>query len=151
MAADGTALLGELHPWDFNFQSIRIVDNTQKLMPGDRIRTTCVYNTIGNTKPVSGGEETLDEMCFNFLFYYPRMADTAQFSCVEDKSGQVKCPGKKVNIKYKEYESGANLQNCDGETVSRRPTATGSDRAAGSSLAISLMLSLSALIFATFL
>jgi hypothetical protein len=42
------------------------------LMPGDEIRTHCVYDNSGNDNPVLGGTATADEMCVNFVLYYPK-------------------------------------------------------------------------------
>ena len=43
-----------------------------KVVPGDRIHTTCRWtNTTG--LPVTFGEKTEDEMCFAFLTYYPKI------------------------------------------------------------------------------
>ena len=58
-------------PWDFDDQrGYRFVDPIQ-LTPGDRIETSCVFDNSGNDYDVRFGEGTSDEMCFDFLMYYP--------------------------------------------------------------------------------
>ena len=39
---------------------------------GDEIITTCVYNTEDRDGFTLGGLGTYDEMCLNFIWYYPR-------------------------------------------------------------------------------
>ncbi|XP_035824352.1 DBH-like monooxygenase protein 2 homolog [Aplysia californica] len=50
-------------------------DFTQKphleVRPGDEIKTTCVYNSVGIDRWVYYGDATSDEMCFGFLTMYP--------------------------------------------------------------------------------
>ncbi|KAI8607127.1 PHM/PNGase F domain-containing protein [Chytriomyces sp. MP71] len=82
--------LGERHYYDFNYQGVSPpTDPNAVLMPGDTLLTKCRF------KPTSGlrnnvthfGENTADEMCLNYISYYPRnpkisvcYAATAQFS-----------------------------------------------------------------------
>jgi hypothetical protein len=61
------------HPFDFNSQIQ--YDTPYILKQGDSISTTCTYEN-GTGAPVSFGESTSQEMCFNFTVGYP---DTAQF------------------------------------------------------------------------
>ncbi len=39
---------------------------------GDSIRTRCTWNNT-TSSPAGFGENTSDEMCFNFISYYPRI------------------------------------------------------------------------------
>lgn len=48
--------------------------NTMTLKFGDTLRTTCQWANTGSS-PVGWGEDTLDEMCFNFITYYPKRND----------------------------------------------------------------------------
>jgi hypothetical protein len=50
----------------------------QRLMPGDELRTTCVYNTGGRSVPYGLGAK--EEMCFVFVFHYPSVQ--FQYFCV---------------------------------------------------------------------
>ncbi|KAJ3322743.1 DBH-like monooxygenase protein 1 [Boothiomyces sp. JEL0866] len=60
--------------FDFNFQSYSFVPSNQTLlMPGDRLRVNCTYNTVGETGPVLGGFSSSNEMCYSFIEYYPAM------------------------------------------------------------------------------
>lgn len=62
--------LGNMTHWDFNFQSAQRTDSV--LYPGDSLITTCVYNTVGKDTVTRGGEGSDNEMCFNFVYYYPK-------------------------------------------------------------------------------
>ena len=48
--------------------------NTLTLKFGDKVRTTCTWANPSDKK-VGWGEDTLDEMCFNFITYYPKRND----------------------------------------------------------------------------
>ena len=60
--------------YDFNYQVT--YPTNMKLDVGDVIHTTCGWK---NTLPqsVQFGEDTNDEMCFNFVSYYPRIETSA--------------------------------------------------------------------------
>ncbi|GFN79658.1 dopamine beta-hydroxylase [Plakobranchus ocellatus] len=61
------------------------------LLPGDEIKTTCVYNSESKKRPVSFGEATSNEMCYGFLFAYPSLAIPDPY-CVSNGNGnEVKC------------------------------------------------------------
>lgn len=74
-------VLGEDLSFDFNLQKIMPEDATIKA--GDRLETHCVYDStscqIGSfmtdacMNTTTFGEGTTDEMCFNFLFYWPAL------------------------------------------------------------------------------
>jgi Copper type II ascorbate-dependent monooxygenase, C-terminal domain len=51
----------ERNPYDFNAQLIQATNFT--LYPGDRIRLTCIWNTMAETAPVQFGSDTAKEMC----------------------------------------------------------------------------------------
>lgn len=61
-------MLVEVDPWDFDDQGRRKTETT--LFPGDVLRTTCEYSNP-TANPVRFGEDTEDEMCFNFVVAYP--------------------------------------------------------------------------------
>lgn len=42
-------------------------ERLHKLKTGDLLATTCIFNTAGETLPVSGGFGSYDEMCINFV------------------------------------------------------------------------------------
>ncbi|RUS91460.1 hypothetical protein EGW08_000784 [Elysia chlorotica] len=60
----------------YNYDSPVIHTHTPALdlLPGDEIRTTCVYNAMNSPRHVFYGKATNDEMCFGFLFAYPKDA-----------------------------------------------------------------------------
>lgn len=74
-------VLGEGLNFDFNLQKTILEDETIKA--GDRLETHCVYDStscqIGSfqtnacMETTTFGEGTTDEMCFNFLFYWPAL------------------------------------------------------------------------------
>ncbi|KAJ3140828.1 hypothetical protein HK101_003465 [Irineochytrium annulatum] len=61
--------------YDFNFQVAGpiLAPTARTIMPGDTLITTCSYMpTLGvRTNATTFGEDSTDEMCFDFLFYYP--------------------------------------------------------------------------------
>lgn len=61
--------------YDFNYQYTEYLQNPVHMFPGDEYILKCVYNTEGRTKTTTGGLGTNDEMCLNFVWYYPRNAD----------------------------------------------------------------------------
>lgn len=58
----------QLPRWDFNAQTSYPADVT--VMPGDVLRTTCTYDNPGSAS-VFFGENTEDEMCFDFVLAWP--------------------------------------------------------------------------------
>jgi hypothetical protein len=70
--ADGSVVtLADVPNYDFEYQITYPNDNIP-LEIGDTVRTTCTWeNTTSQT--ANFGEDTADEMCFNFVSYYPRV------------------------------------------------------------------------------
>jgi hypothetical protein len=65
--------------WSFADQpNIAIPPEHQALAVGDELRTSCTWNTQG--RRVNFGEASSDEMCFNFVYHYPKLA--SQYACV---------------------------------------------------------------------
>jgi hypothetical protein len=58
-------------PFDFNQQKFLPADID--IMPGDEIRTRCTYDSTGINGNTNGGEASDEEMCINFMMYYPRV------------------------------------------------------------------------------
>lgn len=70
--------LVDIDPWSFNDQPNILIDPAeQMIMPGDKLRTHCWWNTGGRNVPF--GEASQDEMCFNFIYHYPLMSN--QYQC----------------------------------------------------------------------
>jgi len=64
------------HFWSNDHQRNTLLNDTVTLLPGDELRTTCVYgvdkvNATDGAPPVFG-LATDEEMCESFLFVYPR-------------------------------------------------------------------------------
>ncbi|XP_031571436.1 DBH-like monooxygenase protein 1 isoform X2 [Actinia tenebrosa] len=59
--------------YDFNFQEIQVHAKEIHFRPGDEMIQQCKYNTKDRTKTTFGGLSTSEEMCINFITYYPRL------------------------------------------------------------------------------
>jgi hypothetical protein len=71
--------LVDIPAWDFNDQpNVPIPAAEQLIRQGDRLRTTCTWNTQGRSVPF--GEASDDEMCFNFVYHYPKIGN--EIACV---------------------------------------------------------------------
>ncbi|KAK3782593.1 hypothetical protein RRG08_038373 [Elysia crispata] len=55
------------------------------LFPGDEIRTKCVYSSLNSPRSVFYGEATKDEMCYGFVFAYPKDAFTSHYCLTFDE------------------------------------------------------------------
>jgi hypothetical protein len=67
-------LLGEIAsqiPYDFNTQQFQPADVL--IRPGDEIETRCTYDSTEREGETVGGVASRDEMCINFMMYYPRI------------------------------------------------------------------------------
>jgi hypothetical protein len=60
--------------YQFNNQISTPVNYTIK--KGDSMETYCVYDTTKRTKETMFGHGSNDEMCMDFLFYYPKAVDS---------------------------------------------------------------------------
>ena len=77
--ADGTTSMLTDRPFDFYSQLTYPLSQT--LEKSDKLVTRCTWNnTTGNS--VSFGEDTAEEMCFNFLSYYPAPPPTATWAWI---------------------------------------------------------------------
>jgi hypothetical protein len=73
---DGSEVVMLDKPFQFGEQKSYPFDKELILEGGDTVTTTCVYTNKTNTA-INFGENTGDEMCFNFASYYPKDG----FSC----------------------------------------------------------------------
>ncbi|KAK5084858.1 hypothetical protein LTR70_007753 [Exophiala xenobiotica] len=62
--------LSSLRDFEYGYQFSKSLDSV-KLLPGDKLITTCEYDTSNDTEPVPGGLPSEDEMCFAWVDYYP--------------------------------------------------------------------------------
>ncbi|XP_072310015.1 dopamine beta-hydroxylase [Eucyclogobius newberryi] len=56
-----------------HYQMIRSLREMVHVLPGDVLITKCTYDTEDRTKPTVGGFGIMDEMCVNYIHYYPRI------------------------------------------------------------------------------
>ncbi|CAG5122416.1 unnamed protein product, partial [Candidula unifasciata] len=55
-----------------HFQEIRRLAQTVNVLPGDDLITTCEYDTSARPLATVGGFSISDEMCVNYIHYYPK-------------------------------------------------------------------------------
>lgn len=61
--------------WDFGDQPLTVLDTPIEVSGGDRIDTTCTYTNPDMDNPITYGESSFQEMCFDFFFYYPALVE----------------------------------------------------------------------------
>ena len=59
--------------YDYGFQEFVPLNFT--LMPGDRLQTHCAYDSRSRSAPTPFGSPSNQEMCMDFVMYYPRVPD----------------------------------------------------------------------------
>jgi hypothetical protein len=64
------APLSSLRDFEYGYQFSKGLNQIQ-LLPGDKLITTCEYDTSKDTEPVPGGQSSQEEMCFAWVDYYP--------------------------------------------------------------------------------
>eukprot|EP00004_Rigifila_ramosa_P024051 TRINITY_DN686_c1_g2_i2.p1 TRINITY_DN686_c1_g2~~TRINITY_DN686_c1_g2_i2.p1 ORF type:complete len:542 (+),score=100.95 TRINITY_DN686_c1_g2_i2:35-1627(+) len=74
-------VLHSLEHWDANMQGARPREPVI-VLPRDRLRINCVYDTTDRKDPLYGGEGYEDEMCQASITYYPRV-DVSGCICQE--------------------------------------------------------------------
>lgn len=67
--------------WSFGDQPLTRLETPLKVAPGDSITTTCTYTNADAVNPITYGESSNQEMCFDFFFYYPAIA-TQTVPCI---------------------------------------------------------------------
>ncbi|XP_072228027.1 dopamine beta-hydroxylase [Leuresthes tenuis] len=55
-----------------HYQTIRVLRKMVNVLPGDVLITKCTYNTEDRSNPTVGGFGIMEEMCVNYVHYYPR-------------------------------------------------------------------------------
>lgn len=55
-----------------HFQEIRLLKDPVKFLPGDSLITTCRYDTSKRSNMTLGGYAISEEMCVNYMHYYPK-------------------------------------------------------------------------------
>ncbi|KAJ6638977.1 Tyramine beta-hydroxylase [Pseudolycoriella hygida] len=85
----GATELKEINRDDYyshHFQEIRSVRHKPIVLPGDALVTTCYYTTEGYNETVLGGFSISDEMCVNYIQYYPATELEVCKSSVSEKT-----------------------------------------------------------------
>ncbi|XP_035686300.1 DBH-like monooxygenase protein 1 isoform X1 [Branchiostoma floridae] len=72
--------VGRDETYDFDLQEIRLLDPEVMVQEGDQLITECTYKTTDRTQATIGGLSSREEMCINFIQYYPRMKLTRCYS-----------------------------------------------------------------------
>lgn len=66
--------------YDFNLQTIHFLGdgggNGRRVLPGDSLLTTCVYDTVSRSERTYAGLASTQEMCMSFIWYYPKVEAT---------------------------------------------------------------------------
>ncbi|KAI8520192.1 hypothetical protein Bbelb_034490 [Branchiostoma belcheri] len=106
--------------YDFNLQFLRNLKEEIAIYPGDSLVVECNYRSTHKDNVVYGGIGTPQEMCLDYLFYYPRFnldschtrpvtSRILSFVGVEDfipKPFQILAPPNLVNKTYEEVVEG---------------------------------------------
>ena len=66
-------ILNEDPHYSTHFQEIRTLQHPVRVLPGDSLVTTCTYNTADRHNVTLGGFGFSEEMCVNYIHYYPRV------------------------------------------------------------------------------
>lgn len=69
-----------------HFQTIKMLQKSVHIRPGDALVTTCEYDTTKRMKATIGGFAISDEMCVSYLHYYPLCNLEVCKSSIETKS-----------------------------------------------------------------
>ncbi|XP_024941775.1 tyramine beta-hydroxylase isoform X2 [Cephus cinctus] len=64
-------LLNYDNHYSTHFQEIRLLPKPVTVLPGDALITTCTYDTKNRKNVTLGGFAISDEMCVNYIHYYP--------------------------------------------------------------------------------
>ncbi|XP_062538904.1 tyramine beta-hydroxylase [Armigeres subalbatus] len=81
--------LPEVNRDDFyshHYQEIRQLRYRPKVLPGDALMTTCYYDTRGYETATLGGFSISDEMCVNYIHYFPATELELCKSAISEKS-----------------------------------------------------------------
>lgn len=81
--------LGRDDNWRFDDQYVASFPSPKALQNGDMVYTTCVYNSTGRAFITTGGPQTNNEMCINFLYFFP---STGAEICTVDKRAAGELP-----------------------------------------------------------
>ncbi|EFN89747.1 Dopamine beta-hydroxylase [Harpegnathos saltator] len=109
-------LLNYDNHYSTHFQEIRLLPKPVTILPGDSLITTCTYNTMDRDNVTLGGFAISDEMCVNYIHYYPNtrlevcksaISDDAlrtYFRYMREWEGQKTSEKKGISSNYKSIE-----------------------------------------------
>lgn len=83
--------LSSIRSFEYGYQYSKNLGEV-KLLPGDRLITTCEFDTSKDKEPVPGGLASKEEMCFAWIDYYPA---NKVLACTQVDMGQA--PGSPLN------------------------------------------------------
>eukprot|EP00245_Coleochaete_scutata_P017234 TRINITY_DN834_c0_g4_i1.p1 TRINITY_DN834_c0_g4~~TRINITY_DN834_c0_g4_i1.p1 ORF type:complete len:1008 (-),score=127.44 TRINITY_DN834_c0_g4_i1:889-3912(-) len=63
--------IGRADYYDFEFQTMVRPPRPVVVFPGDVLKTTCIWDSSNRNDVTLGGESTQNEMCMNYMLYYP--------------------------------------------------------------------------------
>lgn len=73
--------------YDYDSPMFYHFDPPVEMLPGDELKTTCIYKSSHKNKTVYFGQGTSDEMCYGFITYYPKQ-EISTGVCMNWKSVQ---------------------------------------------------------------
>ncbi|KAI8609197.1 PHM/PNGase F domain-containing protein [Chytriomyces sp. MP71] len=133
--------LGVRKYYSYDFQGLTPALPGTVIMPGDQIVTQCTYGPTdashGNLRPYYTlfGPATTDEMCFNFIAYYPAMTNVDYCMTSSQAPGRVLCQaeqnGKTYPISSNTAFSPQALPVCPNAYFVALPAKTGSSSGVG--------------------
>jgi hypothetical protein len=75
------ATVGNNQNYDFNLQKVQTLTPSVVMKKGDAFNTFCSFDTTADAVTVTFGESTANEMCFNFIAYYPLLGTAPTYPC----------------------------------------------------------------------
>ncbi|XP_050411531.1 uncharacterized protein LOC126826385 [Patella vulgata] len=95
---------------EFNYDSPVVYEfpSAIEVLPGDTLKTTCIFNSMNRDNVTFCGDATSDEMCFGFLTFYPKANTNNYVFCNTWKS-----------IPYCAIDRGQIFDGCDLKKYSR--------------------------------
>ncbi|KAH8298583.1 hypothetical protein KR018_001740 [Drosophila ironensis] len=88
-----------------HFQEMRTLHYKPRVLPGDALVTTCYYNTLQDKTAALGGFSISDEMCVNYIHYYPATKLEVCKSSVSEETLE----NYFIYMKRKEHQHGVHL------------------------------------------
>ncbi|XP_063221967.1 tyramine beta-hydroxylase [Bacillus rossius redtenbacheri] len=87
---DGTELpeLNRDDHYSTHFQEIRLLKRPVRVLPGDALVTTCWYRTQDRSNVTLGGFSISEEMCVNYVHYFPKVDLEVCKSSISDQALQ---------------------------------------------------------------